>query len=108
MLSHVLEHVNDERALNEISRILTPDGAVLIMVPIIEGWDQSYEDSSITDVNDRIRHFGQWDHVRIYGRDLRERIVRAGFRLVEFTAVEPDVQHYGLLRGEKLFVAYKR
>jgi SAM-dependent methyltransferase len=105
--SHVLEHVNDREALEEIRRILTPTGVAVIMVPIVEGWDDTYEDPAVVGAKDRVKHFGQWDHVRFYGRDLRNRIRAAGYRLDEVTATEPDVQRYGLQRGEKVFLAYK-
>ena len=52
-------------------------------------------------------HFGQENHVRYYGADVRDRIRAAGFGLKEFVASEPDVSRYGLLRGETIFVASK-
>lgn len=105
--SHVLEHVNDRKALKEIRRVLRSGGVALIMNPIIEGWDQTYENPAIISESDRLLHFGQEDHVRFYGRDFRERILMAGLTLTEFTAVEPDVARYGLMRGEKVFICRK-
>lgn len=107
IVSHVLEHVDDRKALAELYRIIKPGGFVAVMVPIVEGWSKSYENPSIVSHKDRIRHFGQWDHVRFYGHDLRDRIMSAGFRLEEFTAVEPEIQTLGLMRGEKVFVALR-
>lgn len=106
--SHVLEHVNDAKALSEIHRVLTDTGLAVIMVPLIEGWDQTYEDPAITSPSDRRTYFGQADHVRWFGRDLRDRIEHAGFALSEFTAEEPFVTRYGLTRGEKVFLASPR
>lgn len=108
LCSHVLEHVNDTKALSEIHRILRPGGSVTIMTPIIEGWPETYENENVDGPVQRTLHFGQADHVRMYGRDLRDRIRAAGFDLAEYTAVEPDVLTYGLLRGETLFVAAKQ
>ena len=45
--SHVLEHVNDKKALAELFRILRPGGHLIFMVPLIEGWTGTYEDPSI-------------------------------------------------------------
>ena len=101
---HVLEHVDDRKALNELYRVLRPGGLAIVMVPLIEGWDATYEDSSIVKPSERVKRFGQWDHVRYYGRDVRDRIRSAGFGLAEFTATEPDVQAWGLSRGEKIFL----
>lgn len=103
--NHVLEHVDDRLALAELFRILVPGGKALLMTPVVEGWAQTYENPAITAPADRLVHFGQADHIRIYGRDVRDRIRAAGFMLDEFTAVEPDVLRYGLIRGETLFVA---
>jgi SAM-dependent methyltransferase len=105
--SHVLEHVNDEKALNEIHRILAPGGHAMLMFPIVEGWDQTYENPEHTSPDERTTYYGQADHVRMYGRDVRDRIKGAGFTLTEFTAKEPDVSHYGLVRGDKIFIATK-
>lgn len=105
--SHVLEHVNDRAALSEIHRVLSPRGMALLMVPIVEGWAASYEDSAITEPRQREIHFGQWDHVRYYGADFRNRVLKAGFDLQEFTSTGPLVVKHGFDLGEKLFIATK-
>lgn len=105
--SHVLEHVNDAKALTSICRVLRPGGLAIFMIPIVEGWDRTYENDSIQTAHDREVHFAQWDHVRYYGQDFRERVRDCGFDLDEFTAVEPDVSRFGLQRGEKVFLARK-
>jgi hypothetical protein len=103
--SHVLEHVDDRKALREMFRVLRPGGVAIILVPVVEAWARTYENPAITTAPERQRHFGQRDHVRIYGADLRERIRDAGFVLTEFTAEEPDVSTYSLVRGDKIFLA---
>lgn len=107
MCNHVLEHVDDTRALAELFRVLRPGGIALLTTPIVEGWAHSYENPEITDGGARLLHFGQRDHIRIFGRDLRDRIRAAGFTLDELTATEPDVHRYGLMRGETVFIATK-
>lgn len=103
--SHVLEHVDDRKALAEIKRCLTSDGVALLAVPIIEGWQSSYENSAIKDDKGRLLHFGQGDHVRYYGSDFRERVKEAGFELEEFHATGEECVKYGLIQGEAIFVA---
>jgi SAM-dependent methyltransferase len=105
--NHVLEHVDDARALREFLRVLVPGGTALLMFPVVEGWNKTYENPDIRSAKDRTLHFGQWDHVRYYGRDVRGRIESAGFELAEFTAQEPEVIRFGLSRGEKTFIARK-
>ncbi len=103
--SHVLEHVDDKKALQEVYRVLKPGGVALIMLPVVEGWSTTYENKAVITPEDRMRHYGQSDHVRYYGADVRDRIRAAGFKLDEFTAEGEDVLTYGLSRGEKVFVA---
>lgn len=106
--NHVLEHVDDRKAASELRRILRSGGVFVCQVPIIEGWDSTYENDEITSERLRWIHFGQGDHVRYYGSDFRERFCTAGFKLdKEFTSEGSDVIRYGLNRGEKVFVFEK-
>lgn len=78
--SHVLEHVSDDaQAMQEMRRVLRPAGRAFLQHPIDHGRTQTYEDPSITDPRERARAFGQWDHVRVYGRDFTQRLHAAGF-----------------------------
>lgn len=106
--NHVLEHVDDAKALAELARILRPDGIAVISVPLIDGWDKSYEPEGIDSEHLRELHFGQFDHIRYYGRDLRERLARAPFAFEEVTASGADAVTYGLVRGQKMFVCSKQ
>lgn len=108
LVSHVLEHVDDKRATGEIFRILKKGGVLIAMVPIIEGWSRSYENESIVSDKDRTIHFGQRDHVRMYGADFASRVEESGLKLVqEVVAFGDDCVRYGLLRGQKVFVFQK-
>lgn len=76
--SHVLEHVPDDRiALGEMHRVLKSRGWAVLVVPITA--DETFEDPSITDPAERLRLFGQEDHVRRYGPDFANRLKEAGF-----------------------------
>jgi SAM-dependent methyltransferase len=104
---HVLEHVDDCAALAELHRILRPGGVLIAMVPIVEGWDRTYEDPAVQAPHDQAAHFGQASHVRYYGRDFRDRLAEAGLRVSEFTAGGPESARYRLKRGCKVFRAVK-
>lgn len=104
---HVLEHVNDQKSLAELYRLLRPGGTLVAMFPIVEGWSQTFEDPTKTSPEDRLLYFGQHDHVRFFGSDARARLSAPGFAVSEVTAEEPDVSKYGLQRGEKIFLCKK-
>jgi SAM-dependent methyltransferase len=105
--SHVLEHVDDKRAIGELYRVLRPAGTLIAMVPICEGWETTYENPAITRPEERDIHFGQRDHVRYYGRDFAARLEQAGFVVTTHTASPEDIVTYGLLRGEEVYVCRK-
>ena len=107
MCNHVLEHVDDKKALRELARILRPNGVLICTVPIVDGWALSYENDQITEPVDRELHFGQSDHVRIYGRDFHDRLHAAGFEVTEYTAIGSDAVRYGLLPGETVYFCKK-
>jgi predicted SAM-dependent methyltransferase len=76
--SHVLEHVPDDLgAMREFHRVLKKGGWAVLLVPITA--DKTVEDPSIVDPSDRLRVFGQEDHVRNYGPDYVDRLRQAGF-----------------------------
>ncbi len=86
--SNVLEHVdNDRKAMSELFRVLSPGKIAIIQVPI-KG-ETTYEDPTIVDPDERYNHFGQSDHVRYYGADIKDRLENAGF-IVE-PIIMPDV-----------------
>ena len=80
LCSHVLEHVEDDAAaMRELRRVTAPHGWCLIMVPLHEGLEHTYEDPTIIAPEERERAFWQHDHVRLYGPDIGVRLHAAGF-----------------------------
>lgn len=99
---HVLEHVEDDlSAMQEFRRVLTPEGLAVLQVPI--GGDTTIEDP-VTDPRERLKRYGQEDHVRLYGRDFEKRLVNAGFRVTRVDPAdelsETDRVRLGLHLGE--------
>ncbi len=99
----ILEHVDHHKALSECFRVLRPGGRMVVTAPVIESWAVTYENPALTTARERMLHYGQKDHLRYFGRDLKEHMRAAGFALYEFVAVEPDVSTHSLTRGETLF-----
>ncbi|MCY4562743.1 MAG: methyltransferase domain-containing protein [Flavobacteriaceae bacterium] len=80
--NHVLEHIQDDyRAIKELFRILKFKGELIAMVPLSLARTKTYENSEIKSKKLRKIHFGQYDHVRIYGLDYKNRLERVGFEV---------------------------
>lgn len=78
LCSHVLEHIPDDvSAIRELYRVMKPGGCGLLMVPLKRG--QTVEDPAVIDPQERVRLFGQADHVRMYGDDFPSRLEAGGF-----------------------------
>jgi len=78
--SHVLEHVQDDKkALMEFYRVLKQGGWAILNVPI--NAERTFEDPLVVDPAERLKVFGQEDHVRRYGPDYIDRLREAGFKV---------------------------
>jgi SAM-dependent methyltransferase len=79
---HVLEHIPaDRKAMEEMRRILSPDGWAILQVPMDPELADTLEDPAIASPVDRLHHYGHEDHVRLYGRDYFRRLEDAGFEV---------------------------
>jgi Methyltransferase domain len=105
--SHVLEHVSDDRrAMRELHRVLRTGGLAILQVPISTA-DETFEDPTITTPEERERAFGQFDHVRRYGADYKDRLEDAGFSVQVDGFVrelnDEAVTRFGLMRSEDVY-----
>jgi SAM-dependent methyltransferase len=110
--NHVLEHIPDDtKAMQELYRVLKPDGMAILQIPQDLNRATTFSDDSITDEKERAAIFGQYDHVRVYGRDYFDKL-----RSIGFTVIEEDytkkisselVTKYCLAPGEIIPVCFK-
>ena len=110
--NHVLEHIpDDSKALQELYRVLKPKGMAILQIPQELARETTFEDNTITDKTERARIFGQYDHVRIYGRDYFNKLRGVGFTVkeIDYTSSlsENDVDKYCLAKGELLPICFK-
>lgn len=109
LCSHVLEHIpDDQKAMTEMFRVLRPGGWAAIQVPI--GRAHTVEDPAAKTPVLRKQIYGQRDHVRLYGRDIVERLRAAGFE-VEHTrplaGIDPVLKARMRLKDQDIFFCRK-
>jgi SAM-dependent methyltransferase len=112
LCNHVLEHIPDDtKAMQELYRVLKPGGMGIFQIPQDLSREFTFSDDSITNQKERAAIFGQYDHVRIYGRDYFDKLRSIGFKVVEedYTAkLKPElVEKYCLAKGEIIPVCFK-
>ncbi len=110
--NHVLEHITDDtKAMQELYRVLKPGGMGIFQIPQELSRAATFEDDTITDQKERARIFGQYDHVRVYGRDYFDKLRSIGFNVeeVDYTKkIAPQmVERFCLAKGEILPVCFK-
>jgi SAM-dependent methyltransferase len=101
--SHVLQYVDDKKALLELRRILRPEGLLILMVPIVDDVS-TYEDLTF---NPDKRESSFWDRgFRVYGSDFRDLLRSSGFEFNEHIAEGRTAINCALQVGDKIFVCW--
>jgi hypothetical protein len=112
LCNHVLEHVdNDRLAMDELFRVMKPGGFGIFQVPIDLTIEHTLEDDSINSPGLREKHYGQRDHLRLYGRDYPSRLRNAGFIVTEDhyvqTLPKELAMQYALPLNEEIYLCVK-
>jgi len=105
---HVLEHIEeDSLAMKELYRTLSKGGFCIVQTPFRKG--DIYEDFTITSPDQRLIHFGQEDHVRIYSAEgLAQRLKSAEFSTSIMNFAEDQLNYFGFKEREIVIIAEKR
>ena len=112
LCNHVLEHVPDDtKAMKELYRVMKVGGIGIFQIPQDLNREITFEDNTITNKKERAKIFGQYDHVRIYGKDYFDKLNRIGFKVeaVNYTTKlsAETIKKYCLAKGELIPVVYK-
>ncbi len=112
LCNHVLEHIPDDtKAMQELYRVMKPNGWGIFQIPQDLNRETTFEDDSITDKKERAKIFGQYDHVRIYGRDYFDKLRSIGFKVEEVNYTSKlsaeEIDKYRLAKGEVIPVVFK-
>ena len=85
IVNHVLEHIENEKAaVMEIKRVLKDNGIMILSFPICTDMN-TYEDQTVRKPAERLKYYGQEDHVRLYGVDYGSKIEQYGFHITIIT-----------------------
>ena len=112
LCNHVLEHVlDDNKAMSELYRVLKKGGTGIFQVPIDMKREKTFQDDSITDKLERNKIFGQYDHVRVYGKDYFKKLENTGFKVQQINYSkkfsDKEILKFSIIRGEIIPVCTK-
>jgi hypothetical protein len=90
---------------------MKPGGFGIFQVPLDTKIDKTLEDSAINIPELREKHYGQRDHLRLYGTDYAQRLRSVGFHVTEDDFVKQLdsalVARYCLPKDEILYICRK-
>jgi len=111
IINHVLEHVeNPDKALQEIRRVLRNGGYAILQTPYSEKLDKTFSSEDIKSDKERLKYYGQADHLRVFGKDLFQLIQKYfELNLVKSQELFTDTlaEKYGFNNKEPLFLCRK-
>lgn len=110
--NHVLEHITDDKkAMKELFRVMKKGGFGIFQIPQDMSREKTFEDNSIIDKKERTEIFGQYDHVRVYGKDYFNKLRSVGFKVDEIDYTKKitteKLERFCLMKNEILPVCYK-
>ena len=105
--NHVMQCVDDTKALPEIYRVLKPGGLLICTVPLSQ-FEITSGEKNVKEKKESIDRYLSHDNARIYGADFSINIMKYGFKLVSrFTGDSESMYRFGITINEVVFVFEK-
>lgn len=107
--NHVLEHVEDDnKAISEIRRVLKKGGFAILQVPISAEIENTLEAKKDWTSKQKIKKLGQFDHLRLYGKNFKSILSNHGFDPLFWNFEKPEeINQYRLNHNEFVIIATK-
>ena len=109
--NHVMEHIVDDNLfLKECLRVLKPNGILYLTFPISTSLEKTVEDKNIKTDEERLKYYGQADHVRRYGRDIIDKLkFQYNAKCIKPTEIlsNKEIKEMGIIQEELLFTIKK-
>lgn len=108
--NHVLEHVVDEeKAINELKRVVKKDAKIILSFPINMDADTDEDnDANYMVIEERLRRFGQEDHVRLYGKDYIERLEKYSLNVEIYSpkdiCTKEEIEKFGFISDDVIMI----
>lgn len=107
--NHLLEHIEQvELALQQIYRMLKKGGIACLQVPFSSISEETIEAEPDWDKKQREAVFGQWDHVRLYGKNFLKEWENLGLESINITLASEFRLRYRIHPTEPIFILRKK
>lgn len=113
IVNHVLEHIEDEeKAMSELHRVLKDDGKLIFSIPVCEKQNTfEIRGGGMLTEEKKLELYGQKDHVRLYGKDVKERMAKYSFRIKEYKVSniidQDEIERNRYLEHDRIYIAHK-
>ena len=110
--NHTLQYINnDQLAMEEIYRVLKPNGKAILQVPISYENKRTIEDEFFILPRIKEKHFFNYEKVRLYGIDYFTKLEKIGFKIDLINPIDEDwlddINKLAINPSEKIIIATK-
>ena len=86
-------------------------GYFIFSVPVCLDIDRTLEADDDLTIEERIHEYGQEDHVRLYGKNIKDHISAYGFEVQEYNVNDylniSDINKYRVTQNDRIYIGKK-